>query len=407
MLNAKNVRELAYLVKVDSIAPMNADRLECVNVGGWHVVAGKGEFHEGDVAIYVEIDAQCPIDKTPWSNMEFLVSKHGKIKSQKIRGVVSQGLLVSVTNFGWSMDGAAAIESDGTRHNLNDESRFLTEKLGITYATIEDQYRKGSDNVNKYAKMAQRNPELAKTWWWRKLYKSEIGKRVLWGLFSKRNVNKSWPDWVKKTDEERIQNIPWILSDDSTWIATEKIDGTSTTFSMKKVKKLFKTRYEYYVCSRNVNFSNSSDKCFYNSNVYLEMSKKYNIENVLKNFLDEHPECTWVTIQGETYGEGIQKRTYSIKGHDFVGFNLIDDVNGRWNSEKAAAQLAPYGINWVPILGEIKLDQFHGSVDEILAYATGVSVIDGLPREGIVFRDIDGVKSFKAVSNEYLLKYHG
>ena len=27
-------------------------------------------------------------------------------------------------------------------------------------------------------------------------------------------------------------------------------------------------------------------------------------------------------------------------------------------------------------------------------------------REGLVFRSTDGVKSFKAVSNEFLLKYH-
>ena len=28
-------------------------------------------------------------------------------------------------------------------------------------------------------------------------------------------------------------------------------------------------------------------------------------------------------------------------------------------------------------------------------------------REGIVFRSLDGKKSFKAVDNEFLVKYHG
>ena len=55
---------------------------------------------------------------------------------------------------------------------------------------------------------------------------------------------------------------------------------------------------------------------------------------------------------------------------------------------------------------EIDINQFE-NVDAILAYAEGNSVVDGLPREGIVFRSTDGTKSFKAVSNSFLLKYHG
>lgn len=31
MLNKDNVRELAYLVRVEDITPMNADRLECAH----------------------------------------------------------------------------------------------------------------------------------------------------------------------------------------------------------------------------------------------------------------------------------------------------------------------------------------------------------------------------------------
>lgn len=64
-------------------------------------------------------------------------------------------------------------------------------------------------------------------------------------------------------------------------------------------------------------------------------------------------------------------------------------------------------IPTVPIIDRnISLQQFE-TVDDILAYAEGASTIDGLPREGIVFRTTDGQKSFKAVSNNFLLKYHG
>lgn len=67
------------------------------------------------------------------------------------------------------------------------------------------------------------------------IYKHKWGKKFLFIFLGKRKDKKSeWPAWVTKTDEERIQNIPWILEDKSEWIATEKIDGTSTTATLKR-----------------------------------------------------------------------------------------------------------------------------------------------------------------------------
>lgn len=409
MLDKNNERQLAYLTTVDAITPIKkADRLEAAHVGGWVVVVSKNEFKVGDPAIYLEIDSQVPIDKTPWCDMEFLVSKGGKIKTQKIRGQISQGLLVPVTAFGWTICKNTVIKDDkGKYHHTDDESRFLTKQLGITYSSIEDRKRKGAA-PDKYKKMAQRHPELGKKWWWKKLYKSNLGKKILFVFFGKKKDDRNWPEWVSKTDEERVQNEPWILSSQDTWIATEKIDGSSSTFTMRRVKNGLRTRYEYYVCSRNVNFDTpeKQDRCFYPTNIYIEMSNKYHMEDVLRRFLDNHPDCEWVTIQGETFGDGVQRRNYSRKDHDFRAFNLIDSISGRWNSISAANYLAKDGIPWVPILETLTLDKFHNSVDEILNYATGKSKLDGLPREGIVFRNMDGIGSFKAVSNEYLLKYH-
>ena len=113
----------------------------------------------------------------------------------------------------------------------------------------------------------------------------------------------------------------------------------------------------------------------------------------------------WVTIQGETYGEGVQKRTYGIKGHDFAGFNLIDSKNGRWPSDLAMDFVKDYNIPWVPIISKDYI--LPDTVDEILDFATGKSTLDNELREGYVFRDQKGEKSFKVVSNEYLIKYHG
>lgn len=124
----------------------------------------------------------------------------------------------------------------------------------------------------------------------------------------------------------------------------------------------------------------------------------------LTAFLDAHPDIEWVTLQGETYGKGVQNRDYSCPDHCFMGFNFITSKDGRWNSRVAANLLEPLGIPWVPIVDEHFV--LPDTVEELLEIATGKSVIDGGMREGLVFRSQDGTKSFKAVSNEFLLKYH-
>ena len=414
MLNKDNQRELAYVVIVDNITPIEGyDKVELAHVGGWTIVVGKGEFKVGDPAIYFEIDSQLP-EVEPFSNMEFLAKKHYKIKTQRMCKSLSQGLLMSAANFGWNICGCGEggnaavingiVESDGTVHLPTDESRFLTEKLGITYYVPEDNIRKAKP-VNKYAKMISHYGKLFSHQPFRWLMKREWGKKLLLNTFGRFiKSSKTWPSWVSKTDEERVQNMPWILADKEPWIATEKIDGTSTTFTMRKHKRIFGTQYEFLVCSRNVVFDKPDKKCFYETNVYTEMAEKYHIEEKLTKLLKEYPEAKWITIQGETYGEGIQKRDYSMKEHNFMAFNLIMSNTGRWNSVDMAKKLIDYGIPSIPIVDEHFI--LPDTVDELLDYATGKSAVDGGMREGIVFRYKDGSKSFKAVSNEFLLKYH-
>ena len=135
------------------------------------------------------------------------------------------------------------------------------------------------------------------------------------------------------------------------------------------------------------------------------MAEKYHMEDVLTKLLNAYPDAEWITIQGETYGAGIQKRDYSMKNHNFMAFNLIMSHTGRWNTIDMTKELTEnFNIPCVPIVDSHFI--LPDTVDELLEYATGSSTIDGGMREGIVFRYKDGSKSFKAVSNEFLLKYH-
>lgn len=410
MLNAKNERELCYVVRVDEIKPIEGrDRVECAVVGGWTIMVRKGQFQPGSLGIYFEIDSQVP-EKEPFM---FLEAKKFKIKTQKYKTpdgqFWSQGLLMGAEDFGWTTAeresdtcSTCIVDSDGVAHYVDDESRFLTKQLNVIYAVAEDNSRKAG-SADKYKKMAQRNSKLFAHQPFRWLMRHEWGKKLLFVFFGKKKDKKGgWPEWVAKTDEERVQNMPWILADKSEWIATEKIDGTSTTFTMKRGKR--RNQYDFYICSRNVVFDKPDKQCFYDSNVYVEMAEKYNVESVLRQILENRPDLDWVTLQGETYGAGIQKRDYSLKDHDFVGFNFITSASGRWNSVDAKNLMNGFGIPWVPIVDEHFV--LPDTVDELLTIATDKSVIDGGMREGLVFRSQDGTKSFKAVSNEFLMKYH-
>ena len=143
------------------------------------------------------------------------------------------------------------------------------------------------------------------------------------------------------------------------------------------------------------------------------MFEKYSINKVLNYILDKHPEYEFITIQGETYGGTIQKRNYGPE-HRLAIFNYIYKVKG-----EAPVRLNPIEmdttIQEINEALDIKLEvvpilfidfKVPSSCEELLQIAHGKSQIDGELREGIVFRDMNGQESFKAVDNEFLEKYH-
>ena len=405
MLNKNQERELAYLVKIDDIQPITgSDNCECAVVGGWHVMVKKETFRPGDISIYFEIDSLVDLTNPVFA---FMSKYKGRIKTQRYtfggKGLMlSQGLLMHPNDFGWvtlvdenEVPYGVLVNTSGPELLVEDESRFVTERLNVHYYEPEDEKRKNEPK--------DKQPQLPKFFYFglgRLMMRNKFLKKIIIKLFGKKKKKNGWPAWVAKTDEERVQNIPWIIKEEDDWVATEKIDGTSTTFTMRRKGR----KFDFFVCSRNVVFDKPDKKCYYETNVYTEMAEKYNVEFFLKDYLNNHRDCEWVTLQGETYGGEIQKRDYSTKDHFFAGFNFVDSINHRWGSVEARELVGKYDIPWVPILDEHFV--MPSTVDELLEMVNGNSVVDNLPREGIVFRSHDGKKSFKAVSNEFLLKYH-
>ena len=409
MLNKDNQRELCYVVTIDEIRPIpNYDRVEHARVGGWWVIVQKGQFNVGDPAIYFEIDSKVPSDKECFA---FLEKRNYKVKTLRMCKVISQGLLMHAEDFGWKngldADGHVLIydPKDNSRFWYTDgESRFLTKELGVTYADDEDNKRK-APSMDKYKKMAQRHPNIFKKSWARWLMKREWGRKLMFVFFGKKKDKKNgWPSHIaSRTDVERAQNMMWVLEDKRPYVASEKVDGSS--FSAMAERGRF-NKIKYYVCSRNVVFDTLDAPCFYDSNIYFEAWNKYNLKEIITNILNDY-NLPNVAIQAEIYGDGVQKRDYSLHNgeHRMAVFHIVS--NGvKFPMDKTVEICEKYGLPHVPIVDDNYI--LPDTIDELQAYVEGAqSMIDGKPREGIVFYDKEtGQQYFKFVSPSFLLKFH-
>lgn len=363
MLNKNNERELAYVVTIDAVTPIPGyDRVELAHVGGWTVVVGKGEFNAGDPAIYFEIDSKLP-EVEPFTNMEFLAKKKYKVKTQKMCKRISQGLVMSAANFGWTIESAQFAgglvyikDNNDTPHFPGDnESCFLTKQLDVTYAVAEDNTRKAA-SADKYKKMAQRHGKLFSKQPFRWLMKRTWGKKLLFVFFGKKkDKNTNFPThfpYVKKTDQERCENMTWVLNDKTPFIVTQKCDGSSGTYILEKKKNLFGTKYEFYVCSRNVRQLTPEQKSFYDENYYWECAIKYDIKNKLKDYLEKHPYLDYVCWQGEVCSPKIQNNPHGLTETHLFCFHMIDSKIGKYDIRDAVKIWKEYNMETVPIVNE-------------------------------------------------------
>lgn len=373
------MRKLATIRKITKIEPiLGKDRVEMAYIDGWTAMVSKADnFKPGDMVVFCEEDSVFPHDEQ-W---EFLKKYNYRIKIQRFKSengyIYSQGLVLPT-------------------YVLPKSSRSLDIKLGLDVTELLHitQYEPEMDierNVQKGNKFLMRF----------KLYRKWMKKR--------KKGSRGFPKEVSKTDEERIQNYMSYgfdcytdengelrIRDNDEYIATEKVDGQSGTF-MLRLKKflLFFHRYEYIVCSRNL--VNKDPNSSYNV-----VSKKYGIEKVLKAIL-KRKNLDWVCIQGECIGPNIQQNKYRANDYELKIFNLIDNKHGRFDTFTMKSIMDEYGLKTVPIIDVMSLKD--KSVDDILKMSNGKSQLYDTLREGIVFRSIDGKKSFKAVSPEFLFKY--
>ncbi len=382
-------RALAHIEEIAWIKPIDgADNIELIGVLGWVLIAKIDEFKVGDKAVFVEIDSKCPADDDRFA---FLEKKHYKVKTMKLGKFkcFSQGLALPLTLFPELSD-----------RKLGDD---VTKELRITYSSEEDRKRKSNkiDPNAKYKAMAARHKEFFSKPIIRKIMRYDIGRKILFLFFGKKKDNpKQFPSWIVKTDENRIENCPFYLESNEEWIQTEKIDGTSCTYAVDRMKR-GKNKFEFVVCSRNVRQADRDQECYHDSNIYWELADKYNIEKVLSDYAIAN-NYDRVVLQGEGTGS-VQGNPYKLKDNRLFVFNLV--VEGiRKGTQEMAKFCEENNLEHVPIINEHY--KTPDTMEEIKLQADGFSIINPkVKREGFVYRSLDGQQSFKNVSREYLLKH--
>lgn len=376
------MRKLAHIEKIEWLKPIEcADRIELAGVMGWQCIVKKSEFKVGDLCVYIEIDSIVDKDNPDFA---FLEKRNYRIKTMKMKGVISQGIVFPLS-----------ILPTNREYEIGDD---VTSVLKITQ--VEDEIPKSKPS-NPLQSIKQRHKKLFKSKVFQMLMRHKWFRAIAIRLLSPKKKPAKFPDWIVKTDEVRLQNMPNVLEEykDKPMIVTEKLDGTSTSFGLKKVKR---NKYDFAVCSRNVRQLTPSQKSYYDENVYHEIANKYDVCNVLLELLKDN-NATTVVLQGETIGEGIQKNKYGIDGVDFYGFNLVIDGK-KVDSTVASHMVKEFGIKWVPILDTEFI--LLPTVNEMIDFADGTSKIADTLREGLVIRDHDNTTSFKCISNKFLLKHN-
>ena len=352
------MRQLATIQRIVDIQLIEgADRVVLARVLGWQCVVKKGEFSVGDMVVYIEVDSITP--ERP--EFEFLRETKFRIKTRKFRGAYSQGLVMPMS-----------ILPQDDAYKVGDD---VTKILGIV------QFNSYGDEENPVEEKKSTNP-LMRFSWYRK-------------FFGKKKSGK-WPEFITKTDEERIQKMPEILRQ---WrnvpvIVTEKVDGQSATFAMKRTAGFWHDNYEFYVCSRN-NHKPTDD-----GTNWWKIAKILDMKNVLRSLFLQKTKT--IVLQGEIFGNGIQGNKYGLKDIRFAAYNLVVDGK-KFNTLDMSRILSRVEIKTVPVLAyEFYLPL---SVDDLVAYSNGKSFYnEKVLREGVVIRDYGCGVSFKVINPEFLVK---
>jgi len=343
---------LVSVQTISEISPIpGADFIEAAQVLGWVAVVRKGEFKPGDKIVYFEYNSLLPpleIYSALWSDKT--VPVEFRLRTKKLKGVISQGLIKHLRDVG-----------------LSDDLEVGTDVQEIL-------------NVKKFT---------AKT--------RNTGK---FGQPKTRTLSTFPTDLLPKTDETKLQSCPrhMLRNLDANCAITQKLDGQSLTVIhlLENSKYQDKASNGFLVCTRNQMVAREPEQAHWTL-----------VEQM--GILDRCP--AGFALQGEFCGGRIQGNKMGFEEFKYFVFNVVDLAAKRYLSHKEMVDFCKtYDFPTVPVLFEGLVKNYLGeTIQTALKAAEGKYKPSGAEQEGVVVR-IDQPAdtyservSFKVISNKFLL----
>lgn len=308
----------------------NADKLDIIKLEGlgFDIIIQKDSIYVGDFVLLFQDSLILPEKMVKHFGLKYL--RNGMVKPAKIRGVVSQAMVLPLND---------VLEFDDIFYfefmeNKNDDDYDYGGCLGIT---------KKEDLVD--------------------------------GVGGK--TKGSLPSGVEKYDLENVERYPEVfdyLLTEQVQI-TEKLEGTNFAVHVTKVNEEIKIEY----CSRNL---------VKEDGLYQIVPEKLGITQFALQLFNLKDVKESVTIRGEIVGTGIQGNIYNLMSQKCYVFDIKFD--GEYISSYKSQKLChDFNVPYVPVLFVGELQNYADTIERVKDLSNSNSLLNQeVAREGIVIKSL-------------------
>ncbi|KAK7753588.1 hypothetical protein SLS62_004446 [Diatrype stigma] len=370
-------RKLVTVRRISNVLPIVNTHFNIVMVDGWRVVVrSMDNFREGQLVVYLEIDSFLPNTSYFW---EYCARSSAKMDGEigyLVRTVmkgkhISQGLIFPLETFS--------------------EITEIFNQLKNKHSNVEA--------VNKLMDMSFEKELGVKKW------ENPQGKRD--HVLGRAPVFFPQPGCTRAQNMtdlfERYGQIPFQI--------TEKLDGyPMTIYCIQKGSQWNSSLpplpehqqqdgpMRIGICNRPDDLMDHKDSWFWTTAKDQGMLNKIReLGNEIRN----------VAIQGELCGSSIYTNSmgFAPGKHHFYAFDIFDiDRQKYLKPHRFLDACSRLHIDHAPVIEpSTRLSDFATNVDNLIAKAEGTGLL-GAPREGLIFKEVDGGRTFKAISNSWLLQ---
>lgn len=354
--------ELQVLViEVPELVPIaGADRIAVAQVGGYNVIVNKEQTKKGDKCIFVPVDAVIPKDMLAHYDLDI---KNGRVRTKKLRGVYSQGVI-----------------------------------LPMTYSVFE-----------RFVEVPQVGENIAK-----QLGIEKYAPPINLSRISSGGLQRPWVDPRMITyDIENLQNPRnrGVFEEGEEVVMTEKIHGMHGAACWVNGKFYYTSR------KRNLDVPHLDENgVMVGGNIWNEMVKKFKLEDKVYQIAQELKTDICV-LRFEVYGKSCQDLDYGLTDQQIALFDIENGFNNFINQDDFSKLCHRYDL---PICPELYRGPFSiAKAEEMAEKNSTISKKKDQRQEGVVIKDLyegktkenklymNARKILKQVSKRYLEKSDG